>query len=247
MTRWKAAGIHLSISATIGVVTGVLLLGMWYPPPYFHAGGADELMLLLVGGDLTIGPLLTLIVFRSGKRGLRFDLTVIGVLQTVALIYGMHVVLASRPVFLVAVPDRFEMVAADEIADADLKDGPAPEFRTRSWTGPRLVTGIIPADPVERSDIVFSSLAGRDIPNLPKYYRPYGTAKEKQLKNAQPLETLRHKKPQYETLISDWLAKSGRSPDTVAWLPLTSRKTDMVMLIDAKTAEVLQPLAIDPW
>ena len=74
MSRWKAASIHCSISALVGLIVGFLLFGLWYPPPYFHAAGADELILLLVGVDLTLGPLLTLIVFRSGKRGLKFDL-----------------------------------------------------------------------------------------------------------------------------------------------------------------------------
>src|SRR5262249_35748019 len=111
MTRWKAATIHSSISAIIAIAVGALLFGVWYPPPYFHAAGADELVLLLVGVDLAIGPLLTLIVFRPGKWGLKFDLVAIGVLQSAALIYGMSVVLQSRPVFLVGVFDRFNLVA----------------------------------------------------------------------------------------------------------------------------------------
>ena len=102
MSRWKAAAIHLSISAAIGLVVGALLLLVWYPPPYFHAAGADQLVLLLVGVDLVLGPLLTLILFRSGKKGLKFDLAMIAVLQTTALVYGLSVVLQSRPVFLVS-------------------------------------------------------------------------------------------------------------------------------------------------
>ena len=115
MSRWKAAAIHLSISAAIGLVVGALLLLVWYPPPYFHAAGADQLVLLLVGVDLVLGPLLTLILFRSGKKGLKFDLAMIAVLQTTALVYGLSVVLQSRPVFLVSAVDRFVLVSASEI------------------------------------------------------------------------------------------------------------------------------------
>src|SRR3982751_1527004 len=107
MSRWKAAAIHLSISAAIAVIACALFFVVWYPGTYFHAAGADELVILLVGVDLAIGPLLTLIVFRSGKRGLRFDLTSIAIAQAVALMYGAHVVLQSRPIFLVAALDRF--------------------------------------------------------------------------------------------------------------------------------------------
>jgi len=247
MSRWKAAGLHLSISIFIGIVTAILLFGVWYPPPYYRAAGADELMLLLVGVDLAVGPLLTLIVFRPGKWGLRFDLVAIGLLQTAALIYGMGVVLVSRPVFLVAVPDRFVLVAANEISDADLAQGGEPSFRSRSWTGPRLVAAQLPTDLKERNDLVFSGFAGRDLQNLPKYYCDYGKTASQLLANAQPLESLRKKKPESGPVIAHWLGKTGREAGSVAWLPLSARKNDMVVLIDARDASMLQVLPIDPW
>ena len=152
----------MCISACIAALALALFLGVWYQPPYFAAGGADELTLLLVGVDLCIGPLLTLIIFRSGKRGLKFDLTIIGVLQLAALIYGCHVVLQSRPVFLVGVIDRFVLVSANEILDSDLAEGKKPAFRKRSWAGPVLVLAEQPHDEKEKSDIAFSAMNGRD-------------------------------------------------------------------------------------
>jgi hypothetical protein len=40
---------------------------------------------------------LTLLVYKPGKRGLKFDLTLIGLLQTTCIIYGMYTVHYSRP------------------------------------------------------------------------------------------------------------------------------------------------------
>src|SRR5690606_32812168 len=97
-----AALIHLGISAAVAAVASALLMGVWYPPPYFRAAGAERLLLLVVAVDVTLGPLLTLIVFKRGKPGLKFDLAAIGVAQLLALVYGFHVMLLSRPVFLVA-------------------------------------------------------------------------------------------------------------------------------------------------
>src|SRR6187402_1763816 len=105
MSRWKAAAIHLSISASIGLLAAALIFGVWYPPPYSKATGADELVLLLMGVDIVLGPMLTLVVFRSGKKSLRLDLTVIAIMQTCALLYGMSVVVRARPVFIVGVDD----------------------------------------------------------------------------------------------------------------------------------------------
>ncbi|HZP67272.1 MAG TPA: TfpX/TfpZ family type IV pilin accessory protein [Rudaea sp.] len=247
MSRWKAAAIHLSISATIGVIVGALLFGVWYPPPYFHAAGADELVLLLVGVDLTLGPLLTLVVFKSGKRGLKFDLAVIGIAQTAALVYGLSVVLVSRPVFLVGVLDRFVLVAANEISDDDLAQGSKPEFRSRSWTGPRLVAAELPTDDKERSELAFSALAGRDAQNLPKYYRDYSEAGKALLAKAKPLDVLRKKRPGDVAELDAWLAGAGRNADSVVWLPVVARKSDLVMLMDAQTAAPLKALPINPW
>jgi hypothetical protein len=247
MTRWKAASIHSGLSALIGVVTGALMLGVWYPPPYFHAGGADELVLLLVGVDLAVGPLLTLVVFRSGKPGLKFDLIVIGTLQSAALVYGMYVVLQARPVFLVAALDRLVLVAADEVSDADLADGKEPQFRSRSWTGPRLVAAKMPTDPTERSDLLFSGLAGRDLQNLPKYYCDYSEGGTSLLPKAKTLDALLQKHPQARLEVERWLSDSGRNMDTVVWVPLQASKADLVMLLDKQSAAPLKALAIDPW
>jgi hypothetical protein len=246
MTRWKAAAIHLSISAFVGLVTCALLFGVWYPPPFFHAGGADELVLLLVGVDLTLGPLLTLIVFRSGKRGLKFDLAIIGLVQFCALVYGMNVVLESRPIFLVGVLDRFELVAANEVSDDDLEKGSTAQFRTRSWRGPVLVGSELPSDPTERGDLAFAALHGRDVQYQPKYYREFSAVGKNLLAKAKPLAALKAK-PGATTTIATWLERNQRAENSVVWLPVVARKGDLTMLLDATTGEPLQALAIDPW
>lgn len=251
MTRWKAAAIHSSISVVVAIIVGCLLFGVWYRPPYFHAAGADELILLLVGVDLCIGPLLTLIVFRSGKWGLRFDLTVIGLIQIVALVYGMSVILQSRPVYLVGVVDRFVLVSANEITDADLAQGKEERFRSRSWTGPRLVAVELPKDPKELNDLTFSTGAGgRDVQDMPKYYRDFAAAGTSLLVNAKPIDVLRKKRSDDADAlaqITKGVAATGRDPATLLWVPVEARKNDLAMLIDAKTAEPLKAISVNPW
>jgi len=39
----------------------------------------------------------------------------------------------------------------------------------------------------------------------------------------------------------------SRAESSVVWLPLQARKTDMIMLLDARSSQPLQALAIDPW
>jgi hypothetical protein len=247
MTRWKAAGIHLLISTCIALIAGALLLGLWYPPAYFHAAGADELIVLLIGVDLALGPLLTLIVFRVGKRGLKFDLSVIGILQLGALVYGMTVVSQSRPIFLAATVDRFVLVSANEITDSDLAQGREPQFRTRSWTGPRLVAVEMPTDVKERNDLIFSALGGRDAQNLPKYYRDYSQTGKQLLARAKPISALLALNPQNKEIIDKALDKVHQTEQSVVWVPIEGRKSDLVMVLRSADSLPLLSLALDPW
>lgn len=247
MSRWKAAAIHLSISAAIGLIAAMLIFGLWYPPPYSEATGALELVMLLLGVDLILGPLLTLTVFRAGKKGLKFDLIVIAAMQACAFLYGMSVVTRARPVFIVATIDRFVLVSANDLDPADLAEGREPEFRSLPWTGPRLVGATMPTDAKERTDLLFSGLAGKDLERYPKYYVDYARVAQELLRHAQPLDALRQKLPQSARVLEDWLQRHKRSASEISWLPMTSNHTDMTTLLDAKTGAVVDSLPMDPW
>ena len=247
MSRWKAASIHLSISLAIGLIVGALLFGVWYPPPYFHAAGADELILLLVGIDIVLGPLMTLVVFRSGKRGLKFDLWTIGLVQATALVYGLSIVLQSRPVFLVGAIDRFTLVSAGDIDDAELAKGSQASFRSRSWTGARTVGAQMPASSAERSDMLFSSLAGKDLEMLPRYYVPYPDVAASLLKKARALDMIPNVDPEARATLESAVRGTGKDTSELVWLPVVALKHDLVMLMDARTGMPLRAVAINPW
>src|SRR5258708_25743002 len=107
VTRWQASGLHLLISVAVAAAVFALMLSLWYPGPLFEAAGGDDLLFILVGVDVVVGPLITLVIFRSGKRGLKFDLAVIGMLQIAALAYGVYALDLARPPFLGLVKDQF--------------------------------------------------------------------------------------------------------------------------------------------
>src|SRR6185503_6935605 len=130
MSRWQAAGIHLGIRALIAAVVLVVIYLVWYPSPYFKAMGGDQLVLLVVGVDVVIGPLITLIIYQAGKKGLKFDLSVIALLQSAALVYGVMIAAEARPVYTVFVVDRFETVSANGFDPAELAKVERPEFKS---------------------------------------------------------------------------------------------------------------------
>ena len=81
LNRWKAATLHLGISAAIAATVVALMLALWYPKPYFEAMGGDTLIMILIGVDVVIGPLITLVIFDPKKKKLKFDLAVIAALM----------------------------------------------------------------------------------------------------------------------------------------------------------------------
>lgn len=247
MSRWKAAAIHLSISACIAAIAAGLIFGLWYPPAYRTAAGADQLVLLLIGVDVTLGPLLTLVVYKAGKWGLRFDLAMIALFQCAAFLYGMSVVTRARPAFVVAAIDRFVLVPANDLDAADLAKGGKPEFRSLSWTGPRLVGVQMPTDAKTRTDLLFSGLAGKDIEKYPEYYVDYPSVATDLLTHAKPVDDLIRKHPQSRDTIEAFLADHHHNAIEAVWLPVRGPRADLTMLLDRTTGTPLGALPLDPW
>src|SRR6185503_7388028 len=129
VSRWQASGLHLLISIAIAVAVVALMLSLWFPGELFEAAGGNDLLIILIGVDVVVGPLITLVIFRAGKPGLKFDLAVIAVLQVAALVYGMHAVYLARPAFIVFVKDQFQMVSAAQLDPDELAKAKYPEFR----------------------------------------------------------------------------------------------------------------------
>ncbi len=245
LTRWHASGIHLLISALIAATTLAVMLLVWYPPPLFELEGGLGLVFILIGVDVGIGPLITLVIFKSGKPGLRFDLWTIGVLQSCALIYGCYVVAEVRPAFIVFVKDQFEVVSAVELTSADLQQARHAEFRRIPLTGPLLIAAEPPADPKEAQALLFLALEqGRDLRHFPRYYVPFAEQLQTALSKARPLEQVWRSEPDIARIIERYLADSGRKEADVRYLPLRATRGWGAALIDAKSGTLVKMLPV---
>ena len=247
MNRWKAAAIHLAISSGLAVGIAALLYLLWFPPPYFIAAGASRLILLLMGVDVCIGPLLTLLVVnpRKPRRLLRLDLSVIAIVQAVAFTYGIHVIAAARPVFVVAEVDRLVLVSADQLADADLARGRQPIFRRRSWTGPVLVGALPPNKLVDPNAVLKVLEGGKDIDQLPQFYVPYDQVIDKVLHRAMPLGQLKHATASQRRRLDRIQAAAGSLP--LLALPLQRGDHDYTAIMSSESRRPMVIMAIEPW
>ncbi len=248
LTRWKAAAIHLGICALIAVAVFACMVLLWYPQPYFEAVGGAKLALILIGVDVVIGPLITLIIYNPKKKSLRFDLAVVALLQMGALVYGIHVVYAARPVYVVFNVDRFDVVAANDLVPDDWQALAPDEFRTLPLTGPRLIAADLPSDPKEQEQLLFSAVgAGLDLANFPQYYVHYEERTAAAIARAKPLAELREKRPDSEADLARAVEAFGQGSEHLAFLPVRARKQDLTAIIDRRNGNVVKVLPIDPW
>lgn len=112
--RLLCFGSHLFVSFIIALLSLCVVFLLWYPSPLDTALGVADIFLLLLCIDVIVGPLLTLLVAKQGKKTLKMDLFTIGALQLAALSYGLYIVAQGRPVWIVYDNNRFEVVQAYE-------------------------------------------------------------------------------------------------------------------------------------
>lgn len=243
MSRWRAFSIHLLISLAVFGAALLLMLRLWYPHPYFEAIGGSGLLRILVGVDVVLGPLITLVVFKAGKKGLKLDLTLIACAQLVALTYGLWVMAIARPVFVVFAVDRFNVISAQEVDFSQAR----PPFDHLSWTGPVLVAAQLPVGAAAQALLFSAAMGGADVQNLARYYRPYAEQALAAVAKARPLADLASRHPESADEIREFLKRHALPEELAVYLPLSARLRSMAMVLDRRSGAVLGALPIDPW
>ncbi|HSH72456.1 MAG TPA: TfpX/TfpZ family type IV pilin accessory protein [Methylophilaceae bacterium] len=247
MSRFRAAGIHLLISVFIVITVLGLMLGVWYPGAYFKLMGGGGLIFIMAGVDVCLGPLLTLIVFKSGKKTLKFDLTVIGLLQIAALSYGAHIMFQARPVFTVFTNDQFQVAIPADIEPKYLAKASREEWKHFSLSGPVLVGAAEPKDEKEKQDIIFLGAAGVDWQQLPELYVKYEDQRASILRKARPLLELRKIAKTNPAAVDAFLKSQSRPEQDFVFLPIRTLHAEMAVILDAKSAKIIDIIDAVPW
>lgn len=240
--RIKAFLMHLAASAIIALLAVLLVFQAWYPAPLNQALGVTHIFLLLLLVDVILGPLLTLLVFKVGKKTLIMDLVVVACLQLAALGYGLWTVAEGRPAWIVYNADRFDVVTAVDIDTRQL-DEAVIQYRNAPWTGPQWVGAARPENPEQRSNILFEAVqGGSDIAQRPNLYRPLLAMAETMRHRAQPLEKLNdfNDAGAVRDALQNW-------PNAAAWVPLMARAKPMVVLLGENKNDVIAIVELNPW
>jgi hypothetical protein len=244
-SRLRAFSSHLLLSISIVSCVFAVVFLVWYPTPFFAAVGASSIIRILVGVDLVVGPLLTLIVFKPGKRLLIVDVVVIAIIQISALIYGITVLYQERPYFTVFALDRFHVLAEQDVPQ-ELR---APfEWIQKPVTGPLLASARLPETIEEQQQLLEETIFGGapDIEQRPSLWVPYEEDIEAVVSAAYPLELLRTSEStavQVERVI----ARLGVEESALGFFPMNTVKNDACAIVDLNSGSLLAVIDINPW
>ena len=246
MTRYRASSIHFLISALVVGVLFAVIFFVWYPGPTFRIAGAVSIVLVLVGVDLVLGPALTLIVYKEGKPGLKFDLAFIALVQVAALVYGAYTFYQERPYYMVFAVDRFNLVTEPQIDRAQIL---YPELTEKPFADVIRVFARRPDDPAEFQEFLDSvMIQGKpDLEARPEYWEPYEDGKDIILQAAKPLEDIKRTSDQDERRVQQAFAKYQGDHPRLGYVPIGVLDENIGMIIDLDTAEPLGVIEVDPW
>ncbi|MGB7192583.1 MAG: TfpX/TfpZ family type IV pilin accessory protein [Collimonas pratensis] len=235
MSRFRASGFHFLISFVAGLALLFLCWFIWYPAPMLMAIGGHQIFLLVMCIDVLLGPLLTLVVFKSGKKSLKFDLIVIALLQICAMAYGVNTLLEARPVYVAALGDQFQVIQATEVTDANLVKAKT----TLPWWGPLWVGTKAPTDRYDVDAVHAIAVVGAGRGHLPQLHVPYDSMAAEILQRAQPIAVLKKHNTTQAIEIDAWLAKRGYDEQTAKFQPVKISASKFVVVIDARTAAII--------
>lgn len=246
MTKTKAALLHFTVSGVVvGSVLAVVFL-VWYPGFLFELSGAISPVLVMVGVDLTLGPLLTFIVYRKNKPGLKFDLGFIFSVQLIALVYGSVTLFNERPHFLVFAEDSFTAVSARQV---DLDALRFDELRRKPPIGPALAFAELPTEPETRRAFTESVLfEGRpDLERRAEFFEPYEAGAGKIRATATRVEDFRAADEAEAKEIRRARDRHGTDDRVLGLVPARSFDADYSVLIDLVSLEPLDAVAVNVW
>jgi hypothetical protein len=237
---------HLVVSTAIVGAVCTLIFFFWYPQPYFAIRGAWNVLKVLIGVDLILGPLLTLILFRPGKPRLALDMAIIATIQISALLYGTSVIYQERPYYAVFAVDRFEVLAR---RDVEPSDAAGTRFTSKPLVGPILAFASLPSDPAELQRLLDETLFENkpDIERRPEYWSLYQDSRDDVLARAAKLSDLAAQQPAAADRIRRAALALGEDASALVYVPVIGAGRPLTLVLDSESARPQKVLDINPW
>jgi hypothetical protein len=241
--RLKAFGLHLLAStAALTLIFGSLYLG-WYRWPGWHLADVSQVVFVMAGVDVVVGPLLTFVIARSSKprRELARDIAMIVTVQFFALIYGSVSIWHGRPLYYAFSENVLQLVQAYDI-DADelaLARRQNEEFVPHWYSLPRWIWAPLPQDSHEREKIVASAVGGGDdVISMPRYFKRWEQGLPALRMQLKKVDGVGYFSVAEKKILKERMRAAGLATDQLNSMPLTGRGYPLLAVFDPTTLKI---------
>lgn len=236
---------HLLVTLLVLSVIAFATLNWWSPEPYMSAEGGWSVLIILVVVGIVVGPLLTLLLYKPGKKGLLLDLVLVGMVQVGVIALGAFIIYDQRPVFLVFSVDRFTLVSKGDIDISLLgPDVSLPRFSQK----PIAVFARMPEAEDEKYKLIREVLAGKpDLEFRSEYYEPMRSNISTVASNSIDGKNISDNTLAAADMINDFVDQHCLKVDKCTFFPFIGKKKEMLLVLNREDGKVVGALDIDPW
>ena len=118
LSKRNAFLIHLALSLLIFMTLVMLMVTLWFPGELFFLDGGWEGLKLVALIDIVLGPALTLLLFKPGKKNLLMDMSCVAAFQIAALAYGFVTTHEQRTAAVVFAENKFNTLSQPAYEEA---------------------------------------------------------------------------------------------------------------------------------
>src|SRR5579862_1313774 len=247
--RLKAFGLHLLISASVlGLVLGTLYLG-WYRWPGWYVVGVSSVVAVLIGVDVTLGPLMTFLVARQSKPRAELvrDIGIIAAVQLAALLYGTVSLWSGRPLYYAFSTSILQLVQGYDFSEhaLDVARDRHAALTPHWYSLPRWIWAPLPQDPQEAEKIIMdlTTGGGDDVTSMPQYFKPWEQGLPALRSQLKSVEDVPYFSKAQKTALEQRMRVLGLDPKQLNAMPLTGRGGTLLVVFDPAKLKIVAMLA----
>jgi len=242
--RFRVFGLHLLGSAgALLLVLGALYLG-WYRWPGWYLADAQQVVIVLAGADLALGPVLTFVIAQASKprRVLARDIAIIVAVQLCALLYGTVLLWNGRPLYYAFSENVLQLVQAYDIDAEELARARQEhaQLAPHWYSLPRWIWAPLPQDPDEREKIVTAAVVGGDdVISMPRYFKPWEEGLPELRKQLKKVDDLGYFSNAEKGMLKERMRSAGLEPEQENSLPFTGRGHPLLAVFDPASLKIV--------
>ncbi len=241
VSRKQAFLTHLAVSSVIFLVMLYIIVMHWYPSFFLTLDGGVRGIATIFFVDVVLGPGLTLLVFKPGKPSLRFDMSVIILLQCLALAWGVGKVYEDRSSAAVFFLGQITCLGASSTTDVD------PAISSGEYSRQKLAF-LQRADSMDEYGAMLNKAMEAGASEIYFYGDRFVPVDKSNIARIKTYvfddQQLQEDAPDVAALVEAYISDNPGYAETYGLYPLSCRFGDAIAVMDFDSLEVVNTLPI---